>query len=291
MAGVLEPEVAGEEGLELGGEEAHLRRELAELLADELEAVGELRAQEDDGVAEQEAVLGRAEGDDVDAAVGGQLGEAAPSEAAALASRAPSTWRSIPSSWAASAIARGLVEGVDGAELGRLGDRDDPLLGVVVVARRASQRPTSSGRELAVLGRDGEELDAGDALGGAALVDVHVGGLGADHGLEAAGQRVERGDVGAGSVEDGEAAGVGAEVLAEELLDALGPGVAAVGAGVALVGVGDRLEDLGVDAGVVVGGEAPWQRHGWSGEPGAVHLRGGVGEQVGDRRRRCPRSR
>ena len=52
-------------------------------------------------------------------------------------------------------------------------------------------------------------LTAGDALGRAALVDVHVGDVGADHRLERAGQRVERGDVGAGAVEDAEGARVG----------------------------------------------------------------------------------
>ncbi len=48
---------------------------------------------------------------------------------------------------------------------------------------------------------------------------------------------------------------IGAEVAAEHLGRALGPGVGAVGAGVALVGAGDRLDHLGVGAGVVVGGE------------------------------------
>ena len=79
-----------------------------------------------------------------------------------------------------------------------------------------------------MLGWDGEELGAGEALGGAALVDVHVRGLGADDGLVGAEGEVEAGDVCAGAVEDDEGLRVGAEVAAEEVLGARGAGVAAV---------------------------------------------------------------
>ena len=60
----------------------------------------------------------------------------------------------------------------------------------------------------------------------------------------------------------------GPKCVAEELLDALGPGVAAVGAGVAVVGGGDRGEDVGVGAGVVVGGEVPHRRRSVAMNPG-----------------------
>ena len=58
--------------------------------------------------------------------------------AAALASRAPSTCRSISCSWAQLGQRADLLGRVDGAELGRLGDRDDARLG-----RRARRRPGS----------------------------------------------------------------------------------------------------------------------------------------------------
>ena len=108
-----------------------------------------------------------------------------------------------------------------------------------------------------MLGGDGEQLGAGEPLGRAALVDVHVGDVGADHRLVRSGERVDRGDVGAAAVEDAEPARLGAEMLAKELLGARGPGVGAVAAGVAVVGAHEGLEHLGVSAGVVVGGEAP----------------------------------
>ena len=63
-------------------------------------------------------------------------------------------------------------------------------------------------------------------------------------------------DVGAGAVEHRERLDALAEVLREDLLQARGVDVLAVGDLVAVVGGGDRGEHLGVDAGVVVGGEA-----------------------------------
>ena len=72
---------------------------------------------------------------------------------------------------------RDLGERVDGAELGRLGQIETSArLDVVLVA--APRVPAAEvGRvELAVLGLDREQLDAGDSLGRAALVDVQVGG-------------------------------------------------------------------------------------------------------------------
>ena len=63
-------------------------------------------------------------------------------------------------------------------------------------------------------------------------------------------------DVRAGAVEDRERLDALAEVLREDLLQARGVVVLAVGDLVAVVRGGDRGEHLGVDAGVVVGGEA-----------------------------------
>ena len=59
-----------------------------------------------------------------------------------------------------------------------------------------------------------------------------------------------------GAVEDREGLDARAEVLGEDLLQALGVDVFAVGDLVAVVRGGDRGEDLGVHARVVVGGEA-----------------------------------
>jgi hypothetical protein len=57
VGGVSPPQVAGEKRLELGGDEAHLRRELAELLAGVEEMLREPCAQEDDGLSDFEAFI------------------------------------------------------------------------------------------------------------------------------------------------------------------------------------------------------------------------------------------
>src|SRR5690606_20221253 len=112
------------------------------------------------------------------------------------------------------------------------------------------------GGELAVLGGDGQQLEASDALGRAALVDVDVRGGCRDHGAPARQHRLQCGDVRAGSVEHRERLHTLTEVLREDLLQPLGVLVLAVGDLVTVVGSCDGSEDLGVDAGVVVGCEA-----------------------------------
>ena len=149
-----------------------------------------------------------------------------------------------------------LVDRVQRAELGGLRQRDHERLRAVLVAPAPRLAVDELGRELAVVGRDGQELDAGDPLGSAALVDVDVRGGCRDHGAPAGEHRLQPDDVRAGAVEDRERLDALAEVLDEDLLQPRGVLVLAVGDLVAVVGGGDRGEHLGMDAGVVVGGEA-----------------------------------
>ena len=204
-----------------------------------------------------QAVLRAAEGDRVDAGIGGQRGERRVERGRGV--REPGAVDVHEHAELVGGVGdrAGLLERVDGAELGRLRDRDEARLDAVLVAAVRLPAPQVVGAELAVLGGDGEQLGAGEPLGRAALVDVHVGDVGADHRLVGSGERVDRGDVGAAAVEDAEPARLGAEMLAKELLGARGPVVGAVAAGVAVVGGHEGLEHLGVSAGVVVGGEAP----------------------------------
>ena len=67
-----------------------------------------------------------------------------------------------------------LVGAVARAELGALGDAHDARLDGVRVADAAELPLDVLGRELGVVRRDGLQLDPGDPLGGAALVDVDV---------------------------------------------------------------------------------------------------------------------
>ena len=179
-----------------------------------------------------------------------------PRDAAALAMRAPSMCRCMPWPWTWSAIVAQLVDGVERAELGGLRERDHERLRAVLVAPAPRLAVDQLGGELAVVGRDVQDLDAGDPLGRAALVDVDVGGGCRDHGAPAGEHRLQPDDVRAGAVEDREGLDALAEVLGEDLLQPRGVVVLAVGDLVAVVRGGDRGEHLGVDAGVVVGGEA-----------------------------------
>ena len=157
-----------------------------------------------------------------------------------------------------------LVDRVRRTELRGLRDRDDGLLGAVHVPRAYGMHIHQVRGEQAVLRGDGPQLEAGDLLGRPALVDVDVRGLRADHGLPGPAHRLKRHDIGAGAVEDGEDLGLRAEVVAHEVAQALRLVVIAVRHGMAGIGAADRLEDLGVDAGVVVAGEAA---------PGCGHVR------------------
>ena len=175
----------------------------------------ELGAQEDDRVAEQEAVLGPAEGEDVDAGVGGERAKRQVEGGGGVGEPGAVDVQEHLVLVGELGQRADLLGRVDGAELGRLGDRDDARLGGVLVADPGEPLGDQLRGELAVGRRGGQELDPRDPLGRPALVDVEVGGLGADHRLVGAGERLEREHVGAGAVEDQERLGLLAEVLAE----------------------------------------------------------------------------
>ena len=69
-AAVLEPETVLEERQELAGDVPVLARQVADLLLHEVDSVEVLGPAHQDGVAEQHAVLGAADGDDVGVADG-----------------------------------------------------------------------------------------------------------------------------------------------------------------------------------------------------------------------------
>ena len=112
------------------------------------------------------------------------------------------------------------------------------------------------GRQLAVVGGHREQLDARDPLGRPALVDIDVGGGCRDHRAPAGEHRLQPHNVGTCAVEHRERLDALTEVTGEDLLQTRGVVVLAVGDLVPVVRGRDRGEHVGVDAGVVVGGEA-----------------------------------
>ena len=254
VPGRLAPEVALEQAEQLGRDEAHLGGQLRALLARVQVAGGELRTEEDDGLGSEEAALGPAEGQHVDAAVGGELAQLEAQRLRGVHQPGAVHVQEQPGLVRRLRQRRDLGGRVHGPQLGRLGDGDDLGLHVVLVAEPDEPGLQQLRRQLAVRRRHVDELGAGDALRRPALVDVDVRRLRADHRLERPQHGGEDGHVAAGPVEDGERLHV-AEELAQAVAQARRPGVVTVGLSPAVVGGGDRLEDGGVRPRVVVAGE------------------------------------
>ena len=131
------------------------------LLAQERQPVGEAGLQHDDGLGAQRAVLRAAERQHVDAGVrsasapqrhverGRGVGEARAVDVHEQAARVRPVGERAE-----------LVDGVDGAELGRLRERHDLGLHVVLVADPPHRAVDELARELAVGRRDVEQLGA-----------------------------------------------------------------------------------------------------------------------------------
>ncbi len=216
VGGVAQPGAVLEHADPGGGEEAHLRGELAGLLAAVVEVLGEGGVEEDDGLADGHAVLGAAEAEDVDAGLPGGVGGGA-AEAGAGVGEAGAVHVEAEAELAADGgDGADLVEGVDLAGLGGLGDGDDAGLGEVDVAAAGGDGADGVGGELAVGGGGDEELGAvGEELGGAALVGLDVGAVGADDAVVALAEGGEGEGVGGGAVEGEEDLAAGVEEGAE----------------------------------------------------------------------------
>jgi hypothetical protein len=126
---------------------------------------------------------------------------------------------------------------------------------VVDVAEQVGVLLDLLGPQLAVLGRDRDELAAGEPLGRAALVDVDVRGLGADDRLVGREQALQADDVGARAAPREHDGRRHAEDVVDLTDGPLGPGVGPVGQRVAGVGPGDGLEHRRVHPRRVVAGE------------------------------------
>ena len=98
------------------------------------------------------AVLGGAEGDDVDAGIGGELAQRDAEGGGGVGDAGAVDVEVHPEPVGGVGDRAGLLERVDGAELGRLGDRDDARLDVVLVAALGLPARDVRGRQLAVLG-------------------------------------------------------------------------------------------------------------------------------------------
>ena len=256
VRGVAQPQVVVQQRLELRGDVPHLRGELHPLLARVREDLGRrVRAREDDCLAEHHPVLRPAEAADVDPGLDQHRPQVDAERRDGV--RDPRAVDVEEQAMRAGALAEHaqFVDRVDGSDLGRLRDRDRGRLDVVRIAD-AVQLPEHVGRrELPVLDRDVDQLAAREALEGAALVDVEMRELWADHRLVRSQRGGERDHVRPGSVPAEEYARVRTQLGAEGALDARRTRIVAVTRDVSGVGRGERGQHVGMDAGIVVAGE------------------------------------
>ena len=120
----LQPQVAVEIGVELGGDEARLGEQLGGALAQEVHFLGAVEIEQDHRLGAPAAVLGAAEGDDVDAALPGHFGRRGVERHQRVGKARAVHVQRQRMALGDGRDGRDLVEAVDGADLGRLGDRN-----------------------------------------------------------------------------------------------------------------------------------------------------------------------
>ena len=220
-----------------------------------------LVAQQDDRLGAHQPVLGAAERDRVDAGVGGQRPQRHAERGGGVAQPGAVDVQQHPVRVRPLGQGGDRLRRVDGSELGALGDRDHPRLDDVLVPDPHAQRRDQLRRQPPVGRVDHDQLAAG-ALGRAALVDVQVRGARAHPPSQGRVNAATHSTLAPVPLNTGNACAAGPKCSRKRSC-AGGPRVGAVGGRVALVGGRDRGDDLGMDAGVVVAGEAAALAHGY----------------------------
>ena len=262
MARVGQPGVVLEQPQPRRRDEAHLRRQLAGLLDPPGEVLGQRPVEEHDGLADRQAVLRAAEAEHIDAGAPGDVARMAAQRGHRIGeARAVHVHLEVAALGDRRDRAH-LLDAIDRAQLGGLGQAHHLRLRVVDVVALGHQRFHRVRRELAeprrgALGFAHQQLRAvGEELRPAAFVGLDVRHRAADHRVVALAQRGQRQRVGRRAVEDEIDVAVGLEELAQSFRDLLRPAVLAVGR---LVAAGLRLHEpargVRAHAGVVVAGE------------------------------------
>ena len=257
MAGHLEIEAVLQQGLELRPQQPALGQHGPPLLFDAEEVGLEGGIGDDQGLPQEGAVLGAADGEGVGEP--GQVGEGEIAGGGGEGGAQPGAVQEEEQAVVPAEPGEGgeLGLGVDHAALGGVGDLHQPGLDQMYVLVPLQKGEQLLRRELAV-GAGGERKDlVSGGLHGARLVAVDVGGLGGDDPLPGPQEGGDGGEVGLGAADEELHLGLGALAqVPDQILRPAAVGVVSV-AGVALqVGLRQGGEDLGVGAeGVVVAEE------------------------------------
>src|SRR5262249_54975543 len=107
----------------------------------------------------------------------------------------------------------------------------------------------------------GDELAAAEFFRGAALIDIHVRGIAADHGMKRPRDCRQAQGVGGRAVENHESPSAGAKMFLQRVLGRLRVPVAAVAGCMAQVDSGNRLQNFRMDTSIVVAGKTADRFH------------------------------
>ena len=146
--------------------------------------------------------------------------------------------------------------GVEGAELGGVGDRNHTRLCAVNAADVEHRSLDDFWGELAVWGWQVPKLEAGHLLWRTTLISIDVCRLGANHGLPTLGASLQRHDVCAGAVEHRKRQRLRAKLGLNHCVESSGDRVVAIGNLVTLVHRQHRGHYIGMHAGIVIAGES-----------------------------------
>ena len=271
MPRALLPEIAGEQGVKLRGDEAHLGGELHALLAQIQEVVGQLLVEENHGFCSHRAVFCSAEGEHVHSQVprglpqglsqaGGGVGDAGAvhvQEHAALVCESGQRFY--------------FLRLVHRPHFSGLGDGDDAGLHMVRIIDAMIGLADGFDRQFAVGDGNGNEFAAGEFLRRPAFVGVDMRGFAADYRMIRIGQSFQAEAIGRGAVKDEEDFNIRAEALLEFLHHRLGVGIVAIADRMAVIGFSNHgSQDLRMNSGIVVAGKTA----------GRFHVRNNVAEAV-----------
>ncbi len=148
-----------------------------------------------------------------------------------------------------------LIQRVERAELGRLGDRERDRHRMMHAMRAAQCCQQSLRRDLALFGLDHFQAHAQKTLGRGAFVIGDMGCVRAEDRAIGLLKCHQRREIGPGAVENEMAADLAAEQRVEGGLRLLRQGVAAIGHGVPAVAGDDGIHDQGMAGGEIIAGE------------------------------------
>ncbi len=150
-----------------------------------------------------------------------------------------------------------LVSRVDSAHLGGLRDRDHAWLYVMLDADAVQQRLDLFDAQFAVRRGDRDQFAAGELLGRATLINVHVRRVGTEDRVMRLRDRFQAEDVRTRSAKDKKDRDV-AEVFLKQIHRARGDRIAAIRDHVSVIRARDGIDNLRMHTGVVVAREAPF---------------------------------